>query len=81
MGLKNYWENNNSKGHKALNKTHDMSVQSGPYKLGCSDVYETLQISPWLVPELKGVQWVEPLPQASYTWSLVNLRPSEPHCK
>ena len=23
-------------------------------------------ISPWLVPELTGVQWVEPLPQASY---------------
>ena len=23
-------------------------------------------ISPWPVPELTGVQWVEPLPQASY---------------
>ena len=23
-------------------------------------------ISPWLVPELTGAQWVEPLPQASY---------------
>ena len=23
-------------------------------------------ISPWVVPELTGVQWVEPLPQASY---------------
>ena len=56
MGLKNYWENNNSKGHKALNKTHHMSVQSGPYKLGHSDAHETLQISPWPVPELTGVQ-------------------------
>ena len=24
-------------------------------------------ISPWLVPELTGAQWVEPLPQASYS--------------
>ena len=23
-------------------------------------------MSPWLVPELTGAQWVEPLPQASY---------------
>ena len=23
-------------------------------------------VSPWLVPELTGAQWVEPLPQASY---------------
>ena len=45
---------------------HDMSVQSGPYKLGHSDAHETLQVSPWPVPELTGVQWVEPLPQASY---------------
>ena len=35
-------------------------------RLGHPDAYETLQISPWPVPELTGVQWVEPLPQASY---------------
>ena len=67
MGFKNNKENNNSKGHKALNETYDTSIQSGPYKLGHSDVYETQQISPWLVPELTGAQWVEPLPQAGYS--------------
>ena len=60
------YQNNSSKGHKALNKTHDMSLQSGPYKLGYSDAYETQKVSPWPVPELTGVQWVEPLPQAGY---------------
>ena len=59
-------QNNNSKRHKALNKTHDTSLQSGLYKLEHSDAYETRKISPWLVPELTGAQWVEPLPQASY---------------
>ena len=79
MGFKNNKENNNSKGHKALNETYDTSVQSGPYKLGHSDVYETQQISPWLVPELTGVQWVEPLPQAGYiTPPLVGMPIS--HC-
>ena len=66
MGFKNNDENNNSKRHKALHETHDMSVQSGPYKLGHSDAHETLPISPWPVPELTGAQWVEPLPQAGY---------------
>ena len=32
-------------------------------------------ISPWPVPELTGVQWVEPLPQASY-----NKHPNSPPC-
>ena len=67
MGLKNNKENNNSKGHKALNKTYDTSVQSGPYKLGHSDAHETQLISTWPVPELTGVQWVKPLPQAGYS--------------
>ena len=69
MGLENNKKNNSSKGHNALNKTHNTSVQSGPYKLGHSDAYETQQISPWLVPELTGAQWVEPLPQADYSKS------------
>ena len=70
MGQKKHSRNNSSKGHKALSKTHDTSVQSGPYKLGHSDAYETLQVSPWPVPELTGVQWVKPLPQASYKSSV-----------
>ena len=59
MGLKNHKENNNN---KPLIRYNDMSVQLGPYKLGHSDVHETLLTSPWQVPELTGVQWVEPLP-------------------
>ena len=54
---------------------HDISVQSGPYKLGHSDAHDTIQISPWPVPELIGAQWVEPLPQASYTTPLLDGMP------
>ena len=47
----------------------DTTIQSGPYKLGLWCTWNTSIISPWLVPELTGVQWVEPLPQASYRWA------------
>ena len=69
-------QNNNSERHKALNKTHGTSLQSGPYKLGHSDAYETQEISLWPVPELTGVQWVEPLPQASYITLLLEGMPT-----
>ena len=66
------YQNNSSKGHKALNETQDRSVQSGLYKLGNSNAHETHKVSPWLVPELTGVQWVEPLPQAGYITLLLD---------
>ena len=67
-------KNNNNKGHKALNKTHDTSLQSGLYKLGHWCIWNRVQISPWPVPELTGAQWVEPLPQAGYNSTLPLLQ-------
>ena len=59
--------NNNSKGHNTLTADNDTAIQSGPYKLGLWCIWNASTISPWPVPELIGAQWVEPLPQASYT--------------
>ena len=50
-------------------ETCDITIQSGPYKLGLWCTWNASTISPWPVPEFTGVQWVEPLPQASYSCS------------
>ena len=55
-----------TKGIMPLPETCDTTVQSGPYKLGLWCTWNASIISLWPVPELTGVQWVEPLPQAGY---------------
>ena len=63
-------ENNNSEGHKALTRgtRHNNTVR--PIQARTLMYIKCSKISPWPVPELTGVQWVEPLPQASYTCGL-----------
>ena len=55
------------KGIMPSEETCDMTIQLGLYKLGLWCTWNASIISLWPVPELTGVQWVEPLPQASYT--------------
>ena len=59
-------ENNNSKGHNALTRGmwHNNTVR--PIQARALRHTKCSITSPWLVPELTGVQWVEPLPQANY---------------
>ena len=65
-------QNNNSKGHKALTRgtRHNNTVR--PVQARALMHMKHSKISPWQVPELTGAQWVEPLPQAGYSYSAVS---------
>ena len=55
--------NNNSKGHNALKETHDMSVQSSPYKLGLWCTWNTLQLVHGRFQNLQGCNGLNHYPR------------------
>ena len=69
-------ENNNSEGHNALTRSMWHSNTVRPIQTRALMHMKCSIISPWPVPELIGVQWVEPLPQAGYTVRLPSLLPN-----